>query len=82
MIKLTSKVRRPNLNKKSPTNPVRFNRYMIKGSFDMYAEEKNWFDAVENSIKKDILDSANRILKAKINLRILPKISEIKKSIN
>ena len=58
------------------------NRYMIKGSFDMYAEEKNWFDAVENSIKKDILDSANRILKAKINLRILPKISEIKKSIN
>ncbi|MEG1696295.1 MAG: P-loop NTPase fold protein, partial [Acinetobacter sp.] len=26
------------------------NRYMIKGSFDMYAEEKNWFDAVENSI--------------------------------
>ena len=55
---------------------------MIKGSFDMYAEEKNWFDAVENSIKKDILDSANRILKAKINLRILPKISEIKKSIN
>lgn len=58
------------------------NRYMIKGSFDMYAEEKNWFDAVENSIKKDILDSANKILKAKINLRILPKISEIKKSIN
>jgi len=58
------------------------NRYMIKGSFDMYAEEKNWFDAVENSIKTDILDSANKILKAKINLRILPKISEIKKSIN
>lgn len=58
------------------------NRYMIKGSFDMYAEEKNWLDAVENSIKTDILDSANKILKAKINLRILPKISEIKKSIN
>lgn len=54
------------------------NRYTIKGSFDMYAEEKNWFDAVENSIKTEIFPSANKILRAKINLRILPKISKIK----
>lgn len=54
------------------------NRYLIKGSSDMYAEEKNWFDAVENSIKIEILPSANKILRAKINLRVLPKILKIK----
>lgn len=54
------------------------NRYTIKCSFDMYAEEKKWFDAVENSIKTEILPSANRILRAKIKLRILPKILKIK----
>jgi hypothetical protein len=54
------------------------NRYTIKGSFDMYTEEKNWFDAVENSIKTEIFPSANKILRAKINLRVLPKIAKIK----
>ncbi|WP_262478819.1 hypothetical protein [Acinetobacter schindleri] len=59
-----------------------WNRYSIKGSFDMYAKENKWFANVENSIKSDILPSAHKILKAKINLRILPKISEIKKESN
>ncbi|MGS0707462.1 P-loop NTPase fold protein [Acinetobacter sp. ANC 3781] len=59
-----------------------WNRYSIKGSFDMYAKENKWFADVENSIKSDILPSAHKILKAKINLRILPKISEIKKEAN
>lgn len=53
-------------------------RYIIKASFDMYAEEKDWFNAVENSIKIEILPTANKILRTKINLKILPKILQIK----
>lgn len=57
------------------------NRYTVQAPFNMYNEEKDWFDAVENHIKSEILPSADRILKAKINLKILPKISEIKEAI-
>lgn len=54
------------------------NRYSIKASFNMYTEEKEWFDEVENNIKSDVLPSADKTLRAKINLHILPKIIEIK----
>ncbi len=57
------------------------NRYTLQASFNMYDEEKDWFDAVENNIKSEILPSADKILKAKINLKILPKISEIKEAV-
>ena len=65
----------------SNTNSILYglsNRYTTKGHINMYAEEKNWFDNVENSIRKEILPSANKILRAKINLTILPKILQIK----
>jgi len=58
-----------------------YNRYTIKGSFDMYDEENKWLDHVENSIKSDVLPSADKIMKTKINLRILSKILEIKNEI-
>lgn len=54
----------------------------MKGLFDMYNEENKWLDDVETSINSDILPLANKILKAKINLRILPKILEIKEEAN
>ncbi|MFC2996090.1 hypothetical protein ACFODO_12590 [Acinetobacter sichuanensis] len=57
------------------------NRYTVQAPFNMYNEEKEWFHAVENYIKSEILSSADRILKAKINLKILPKISEIKEAV-
>lgn len=59
-----------------------YNRYKMKGLFDMYNEENKWLDDVETSINSDILPLANKILKAKINLRILPKILEIKEEAN
>lgn len=59
-----------------------YNRYKMKDLFDMYNEENKWLDDVETSIKSDILPLSNKILKAKINLRILPKISEIKEEAN
>lgn len=58
-----------------------YNRYTIKGSFDMYDEENKWLDHVENSIKSDVLPSADKVMKTKINLRILSKILEIKNEI-
>ncbi|WP_298146086.1 hypothetical protein [uncultured Acinetobacter sp.] len=58
-------------------------RYSTQGSFNMYIEEKSWLDSVENHIKTSILPSADKILRAKINLYILPKIVEIKeKAVN
>lgn len=58
-------------------------RYSTQGSFNMYIEEKSWLDSVENHIKTSILPSADKILRAKINLYILPKIAEIKeKAVN
>ncbi|KXZ67655.1 hypothetical protein AVENLUH8758_02265 [Acinetobacter venetianus] len=54
-------------------------RYKIKASFDMYKEEKDWFDNVEDIIRTKIFPIANKILRAKITLRILPEISKIKK---
>lgn len=58
-----------------------FNRYTIKASFNMYTQEKLWLDRVENSIKTNTLPSANKILKARINLQILPEILEIKEAV-
>lgn len=55
-------------------------RYSIQASFNMYFEEKDWLDEVEINIKTKILPSADKILRAKINLYILPKIVEIKKN--
>ncbi|WP_111884909.1 P-loop NTPase fold protein [Acinetobacter sp. CFCC 11171] len=52
-------------------------RYSIH-SFNMYDEEKDWFDRVESDIKSSILPLADKILRAKINLYILPKIVQIK----
>lgn len=54
-------------------------RYKIKAHFDMYKEEKDWFDNVEDIIRTKIFPIANKILRAKITLRILPEISKIKK---
>lgn len=56
------------------------NRYTVQASFNMYKEEKEWLGKVENNIKSEILPSADRILRAKINLHILPKIVEIKEN--
>ncbi|MHA3116822.1 hypothetical protein E0H86_13275 [Acinetobacter sp. ANC 4635] len=53
-------------------------RYSIQASFNMYIEEKSWFNQVEDYIKTNILPTANKITKARINLRILPEISKIK----
>lgn len=55
-------------------------RYSIQASFNMYIEEKSWLDDVENDIKTSILPSADKTLRAKINLHILPKIGEIKEN--
>ncbi|WP_104484225.1 P-loop NTPase fold protein [Acinetobacter indicus] len=55
-------------------------RYSIQASFNMYIEEKDWLDEVEINIKTKILPSADKILRAKINLHILPKLAKIKEN--
>lgn len=55
-------------------------RYSTQASFNMYIEEKDWLEEVENNIRAKILPSADKILRAKINLNILPKLVEIKKN--
>lgn len=57
-----------------------YKRYSIQASFNMYIEEKEWLEKVENSINLHILPSANKLLKAKINLKILPEIVQIKEN--
>ena len=59
-----------------------FNRYSMIGHINMYSVEKTWFDEVERCINENILPSANRLMKARINLKILPKILKIKEKAN
>ena len=59
-----------------------FNRYSMIGHINMYSVEKTWFDEVERCINENILPSANRLMKARINLKILPKVLKIKEKEN
>ena len=71
-----------NISRYSSNNVIYglYKRYSIQASFNMYIEEKSWLDSVENDIKTSILPSADKILRAKINLHILPKLAEIKEN--
>ena len=52
-------------------------RYKVISSKNIYSQEKSWFDKVIQ-VTEQKLESSDRLVKAKINLKILPKLLEIR----
>jgi hypothetical protein len=52
-------------------------RYEVNSPKNIYSQEMKWFEEVIRTTEKK-LESAERLVKAKINLKLLPKLREIK----